>query len=309
TACVNGRCRAGASPVAWRADGTRPVNEQTELDIAAGRRLLRVASNEAGESLAAIVTGGDELDLVVTPASRGRGVASEILGDLLPDEPETVSAWSHGDHPAAARLAATHDFVAARRLLRLVLRDARAGRIDEPGRQVDARRASKAALRPEHTSRAADRIRVDAFRATDADEEESWLRLNARIFADHPEQGRVTLADLHDRMAEAWFTPEDFLVARDEHGAIVGYNWTKVESGAGQAEGEIYVLGVAPERHGQGLGRRLLDAGLDRLARRGCTTITLYVEGDNEPALGLYRAAGFTDDLADTQYRRRSAVA
>jgi mycothiol synthase len=270
-------------------DGVAAFNEQTELDIASERRRVRVAREADGAEVAIAVTGRGELDLVVDPRFRCRGVASAILQILLPMLPDPLTAWSHGDHPGAAALARHFDFDSVRRLLRLTLR------LD--GRGVAS---TSGAVSP-------DGIRIDAFRRDDALENEAWLRLNARIFRAHPEQGSVTAEDLGERMAEAWFNAGDFLVARDNSGAIVGYNWMKIEPGTNQ--GEIYVLGVAPELAGRGLGRRLLEAGLARLAARGCHTALLYVEGDNEPAVHLYRAAGFTEDVVDAQYRRRDAVA
>src|SRR3712207_7276788 len=43
--------------------------------------------------------------------------------------------------------------------------------------------------------------------------EEAWLRVNARAFDWHPEQGRMTAADLALREAEEWFDPAGFLMA------------------------------------------------------------------------------------------------
>jgi mycothiol synthase len=57
--------------------------------------------------------------------------------------------------------------------------------------------------------------------------------------------------------------------------------------------GEIYVIAVDPDVTGRGLGRDLTQAGLDHLADRGLTVGMLYVEDDNEAALGLYRQMGF----------------
>jgi mycothiol synthase len=135
----------------------------------------------------------------------------------------------------------------------------------------------------------------------DADD---WLRLNALSFASHPEQGSQTREDLEARRAEAWFSPEDFLLARDAAGALVGFCWLKVEAADEGLEGEIYVLGVHPERAGVGIGRSLLRAGLDRLRRRGVRSVSLYVEEDNASAVRLYRSEGFTDAAVDVQYRR-----
>jgi mycothiol synthase len=99
---------------------------------------------------------------------------------------------------------------------------------------------------------------------------------------------------------------------------VLGFHWTKVHSPeitvadapAAQALGEVYVLGVDPAgRLGghrvRGLGAPLTAIGLEYLATRGLSTVLLYVEGDNEPALRLYRRLGFTTYSTDVVYRRR----
>ena len=61
-------------------------------------------------------------------------------------------------------------------------------------------------------------------------DDETWVRLNAAAFARHPEQGRLTVADLHERMAQPWFDPAGLLlVVDDATGAVVAFHWTKVE--------------------------------------------------------------------------------
>ncbi len=113
----------------------------------------------------------------------------------------------------------------------------------------------------------------------------------------------MTRADLDTTMAEPWFDADDFLVLRDD-GAIIGFCWMKVDATpAGEPEGEFYVVGVDPRRQGERLGRRLVEAGLARLASRGIRMAHLYVEGDNAPALRLYRGFGFTNRSVDVQYR------
>ena len=51
------------------------------------------------------------------------------------------------------------------------------------------------------------------------------------------------------------------------------------------------MIGVDPSRQGDGLGRALTIAGLESLAGRGITVGMLYVDADNEAAVGLYRVA------------------
>lgn len=58
-------------------------------------------------------------------------------------------------------------------------------------------------------------------------------------------------------------------------------------------EAELLRLAVRRSERRRGLGRRLLDAGLEELARRGIRRCFLEVRRHNAPARGLYEAAGF----------------
>lgn len=270
-------------------DGYDPFNEQSRLDLASGHRtpvVATVTSTDAvwqpdadgsaleGRTVGAAIVGAGELDLVVDPVFRGKGYGAVALSGLLPHAHGELTAWSHGDHPAARVLAPRFGFEPVRTLLQLRLAQL-------------------------HTS-AKPSNGIESFRVS-VDEDE-WVALNARVFANHPEQGRVTADDLRAREAEPWFDAGDFLLARDASGRMIGYNWLKIEPG--ESTGEIYVIGVDAASAGHGLGRRLMHAGLTRLAERGCTSATLYVEADNEPAVRLYRSLGFADHTVDVQYRR-----
>lgn len=263
-------------------DGYRPFNEQAMLDLSAGRRTPLLITAQ-GTAVGAALVGRGELDLVITPAYRGLGHAGEALRDILADTPDQLTAWSHGDHPAARVLANRFRFAAARTLLQL----------RKP--MTDAAEAA-----PVAGAAPRGRVSIDAFRPGADDEE--WVILNALVFAHHPEQGALTGLDLTARQGEPWFDPGDFLIARDATGRMIGYIWLKVE-GDGKV-GEIYVVGVDPDAAGRGLGRTLLQAGLERLRERGCTTAALYVEAHNAPAVHLYRSLGFTDYTVDVQYLR-----
>ncbi|MCU1443707.1 MAG: mycothiol acetyltransferase [Cryobacterium sp.] len=277
-------------------DGYQPFNEQAMLDIGARRRQPLLVLTDDGPSavpVGAAISGADELDLVIAPEHRRRGHGDAALSLLLADDTRAdvtrvhpassgpLTAWAHGDHPAARVLAARHGFEAIRTLLQLRLAplsdDASAPRL------------------PAET-------RIGAFQPGSDDEE--WVQLNARIFAGHPEQGRLTIDDLAARQREQWFDAGDFLIARDEAGSMVGYNWLKIEPEDIPRLGEIYVIGVSPDAAGRGLGRQLMRAGLARLRERGCDAAALYVEADNTAAVRLYRSLGFADYTVDVQYRR-----
>jgi mycothiol synthase len=152
-------------------------------------------------------------------------------------------------------------------------------------------------------------VHVAAFRP--GRDEQAWLRVNARAFATHPEQGRWTEQDLRLREAEPWFDPAGFLLAwrgdPDAGGTLLGSHWTKVHP-AGDAGpdpvGEVYVLGVDPDAQGLRLGRALTDLGLAHLRSRGLDQVLLYVEEDNQRAVRLYEGTGFTRWSADVVWRR-----
>lgn len=261
-------------------DGASPFSDQSLIDVGAGARSLLIAVTSPAAPgdpelpVAAAVLGQGELEFVVDPERRGAGVGAFLLRTILDNAPPRLLAWAHGDHAAARVLAARFDFARVRTLLQLRMR------LEEPA-AVATRAANITSFRP----------------GTD---EAEWVELNARVFAGHPEQGRITVADLAARQSEDWFDADDFLIARDQAGRMVGYNWLKVE----RDHGEIYVIGVGEP--GQGLGRTLMLAGLDRMRERGATTASLYVEGDNDAAVHLYRSLGFADHGIDVQYRRRA---
>lgn len=129
-------------------------------------------------------------------------------------------------------------------------------------------------------------------------DETGWLALNRAAFADLPDQGSWTLADLRARYSEPWFDPAGFLVLVDQNGTIVGAHWTKQ---VGEI-GEVYVLAVTPELAGSGLGALLTQAGLNQLHAAGATAVQLYVDASNHAALELYRKVGFTELARDTLY-------
>jgi mycothiol synthase len=269
---------------ATRADGQPPFSDGSLVELATGdRELLAI-----GDVAAALLRDG-EAEFVVDPDARRHGHGTQLLEELLSRSPR-LRVWAHGDHRAARALAASHGLVAVRELLQLRAAVAPLAAPAETTGASDPRDG----LRQDRSAEAG-RPALSAFRP--GVDEDAWLELNARAFATHPEQGRVTRADLDVLTSEPWFDADDFLLMRDG-GTLVGYCWLKVEHGIG----EFYVVGVSPDRQGAGIGRRLVAAGLARLADRGIRTSSLYVEADNEPAVRLYRSFGFDDHSIDIQY-------
>jgi ribosomal-protein-alanine N-acetyltransferase len=58
-------------------------------------------------------------------------------------------------------------------------------------------------------------------------------------------------------------------------------------------EAEVLTLAVHPAKRGQGLGARLVEAGLVLMAAQNAERCFLEVAEDNAPAIAVYRKSGF----------------
>lgn len=74
-------------------------------------------------------------------------------------------------------------------------------------------------------------------------------------------------------------------------GKVTGFILSRIVAG----EAEILSVAIAGSRRGRGIGRRLLDLHLRRLAGLGVRTVFLEVDEDNQAARRLYRRARFAE--------------
>lgn len=289
---------AAVAEQARAADGAAPFSDDLWAQAKTARTSVALhITEDNGQLVGAAFVGrqGDRAaaEVLVAPPHRGAGHGGALVAALLGTATGELWVWSHGDHPAARILADRHRLDRVRELLQL-----RRGL--GPG----------TAPLPEPQPPAGLELRTFVV----GQDEPAWLDVNNAAFAWHPEQGHLTLEDVRTAEAASWFDPQGFFLAvRDDQ--IVGYHWTKVHPrdpspapGADHADapvGEVYVLGVAPEEHGAGIGRALTAVGLRHLAAQpGVTTVMLYVEGDNAAALAVYERLGFEPYATDVAYRR-----
>lgn len=289
-------------------DGVAPLDEAARLALTGGtaHHLLLESdpTDRTGDAddvrllaYASVLVDGT-VQGMVHPAHRRRGHGTTVLKAALElhDEP---GVWAHGALDGSLAFLTAAGLHETRRLLTL-------------HRPFDAEHPLAAVPAPRLEG-----LRLDTFDAArDADR---WVEVNALAFADHPEQGALTRADLDQRMAEPWFDPQDMVVARYD-GSLVGFVWLKreapepaadldVDPDVSPSDAEIYVVATDPSVQGHGVAGFLLAAALERLQSAGVPGVELYVEADNTPALRLYETWGFTVSGRDVQMRPAASPA
>lgn len=255
-------------------DGVSPINESGALCIGGLREADFFFMGSRSDPFGFVVC--DERDrtlmMGVHPDHRAEGVAEELLGEALAAHPD-FSVWAFGTLPGTAALAARLGLTPVRALLRM-----------------------ERSLEPQPDEAPPAGYELTTYTEDDA---EAVVAINAAAFAHHPEQGRLTVNEFLQLTRQPWFDPAGLLLLKKD-GVLAGFHWTKQH---GDRLGEVYVLAVAPGHEGRGLGRYLLASGLNHLAGQGDTRVQLYVEGDQERVVGMYRAAGFEVAQTDTNYR------
>ncbi|TWD81525.1 mycothiol synthase [Kribbella amoyensis] len=276
--------------LAAQSDGVNPLSEQTLLHLdgehhgdlhvlayAGDPGTLEVSGLQTAENLIGYAYLGPDgsAELVVAPHARRHGTGTALLRLLQDHGGSRLKVWAHGRLPGSDELATRLGLVVTRELYFL---------------------RREAAPLPEPTW--PDGIEVRTF--VPGEDDAAWLAVNASAFATHPEQGSWTHSDLADRLHQPWFDAAGFFLAVDARtGDVAGFHWTKVEEGVG----EVYVVGVAPQYQGTGLGKALTLKGLHHLQEdRALDAVVLYVDGTNTAARALYEKLGFATANLDVQF-------
>ena len=249
-----------------------------------GKKLIGYAHLDQTDQVA-----GPSVELVVDPNHRKTGAGKALLAKAIEICGQNLRLWSHGDLPAASALAESNNFQRIRTVLQM------SRRLDEikPINQIDKQ------------------IVIRSF--LPGIDDQSWLELNNKIFANHPEQGNWQLTDLKLRQKEDWFDPAGFFIA-EQNKQMIGFVWTKVHGATSHQHddspshdhegiGEIYITGVDSALAGGGVGKSLTITGLNYMKYQGIENAILYVDEDNQAAYGLYSSLGFKQSGKDCLFK------
>ncbi|WP_066915941.1 mycothiol synthase [Mycobacterium interjectum] len=283
----------GLVSAATEFDGVTPVGEQVLRELGHERTEHLLVTGDPPGTIVGYLNlspprdgGGGMAELVVHPQARRRGVGTAMARAAVSKTGGHNQFWAHGTLEPARATASALGLIAVREL-------------------VQMRRSLRAA--PDSVPPVAG-VEIRTYRGTADDAE--LLRVNNAAFAQHPEQGGWTDADLAERRGEPWFDPEGLFLAfgapdSDQAGRLLGFHWTKVHLDR-PGLGEVYVVGVDPSAQRRGLGQVLTAIGIQALARRLAgsaePTVMLYVESDNVAAMRTYERLGFSPYSVDTAY-------
>lgn len=97
-------------------------------------------------------------------------------------------------------------------------------------------------------------------------------------------------------------------VVLEESGRLAGWCVVMPREQEGFRHTGLLGMGLLPPWRGRGLGRRLLDAGLERAWESGLERVELEVYAGNTPAVRLYERAGFVREGRKRRARKLDGV-
>jgi mycothiol synthase len=265
------------------ADGVPPLSEAKVLQLGSSERFLLF---EEGDSVVAIgvaahhihVDGSDHwsVETALDPGLRFQEFEERLLRSALGLVPvgQTLSVWSQRRSLDDALMSA--GFFATRELAYMSIDLP----IHDQDRIIDTR----------------------SFAPGDAKE---VLALNRAAFSSHREAGSLEEPEFHRLLDQVGMGPSGLLIVEDAD-ELLGFCWTRVHEGG---DGEIFRIAVNQAHQGRGVGRSLVLAGFDHLARTDqLSRGTLWVDLSNGPAMALYRSLGMREIRFNREFEvQRSA--
>jgi ribosomal protein S18 acetylase RimI-like enzyme len=93
---------------------------------------------------------------------------------------------------------------------------------------------------------------------------------------------------------EFFRSPDHHLAVAIENGMVVGFASAVRYFHPDKARPELWVneVGVAPSHQNRGVGKAIMNALLEFARHAGCAEAWVLTERNNQPAMGLYKAAG-----------------
>jgi mycothiol synthase len=140
---------------------------------------------------------------------------------------------------------------------------------------------------------------------------ERWVHVFNVAFADHATPLQLDADFIRKTLDDPDIDDGDvILVDEVASGELVGFCATDAgrRDGRPGEHGEIWAVGVRPDRQGHGIGRQLVRAGVERLRAIGVPNISLSVNGRNAGALGLYESEGFVRSRTRDRWSRPTAT-
>ncbi len=214
------------------------------------------------------------LDCLVHPEHRRKGLATRLFHYAMRRTAELGAKVAHvnvpQDNVAAQSLLSKLGFRSVRRFLELRLEISQAHLPD----------VEQSALPSCHLQHG---------------EEDKLTEIQNRSFADTWGYNPNTREGIIYRLNLSHCPPEDVILTPDGDKPIA-YCWTRIKeetTDRGTNKGHIYMLGVAPEYRGKGIGKQMLLAGLSYLKSKDIEVIELTVDSENIAACALYHSVGF----------------
>lgn len=129
-------------------------------------------------------------------------------------------------------------------------------------------------------------------------------------YADHPQLTRADLERFVSGIPSGFSGENVVLGVRADH-RLVAFCWCVLFDPGTGLEGEIAELYVASSHRREGLGKALIDEAVRLFRQRGVTLGYVWTRVENEAAVRLYEAAGFSPNqqLVMTWYPLDGAAA